>query len=135
MKSNHKTIEQRLELAAQSIAVPSREQFKPIFESVTKHGVVRSPYKRFFGLIHKVTAMNRMQKTWTLSLMTSIAVVLIVIIPTVSQPQQELVSFQTETISSEASQELRSLDQEDSIVEAIVESSLGQMAALGETQD
>ena len=135
MNSEHHIIEQELNKLSRQIIIPSREVFRPVFDRVTKSKSNRSIYSRFSVGVHKVYTMSRIQKTWALSLATSIAVVLIVIIPTVSTQQQEIVSYQGEIISAEANLETASLEQEDATVEKIVEVSLGQLTVLGESHE
>ncbi|MEI8224169.1 MAG: hypothetical protein WCG20_03540 [bacterium] len=123
MNKNHDIIEQELHNLSQRITVPSREVFKPIFDRVTNNHLARSPYQMFLdGLLR--------HKALVLSVATSLAVVMIVIIPAV-QPSSDT-WLQNETVVTEGNQETFLLEQEDAVVGSVVEQYLGQLEQLGE---
>lgn len=125
MNTNNITLEKRLRMAAHHSAVPSREAFRPLFELVTKNTMTRSPYQMFMSRLLR-------HKTLVISVATSLAVVMIVVIPSL-QPTNE-VNFQSETITAENSQEVTLLEQEDALVGTVVENYLGQLAHAGEQE-
>lgn len=122
MNKNYDKIEQELRNLSQQITVPSREAFKPVFDRVTKNKFVRSPYQALLDkLFH--------HKALMLSVATSLAVVAMVIIPSLQSGYE--VSMQHETVITESDQEVFLLEQEDAVIGGVIEQYLGQLEQFG----
>lgn len=128
MNKQQQTIEEVLHQASKQIEVPSREQFRPIFDRVTKSEVVRySEQSRISRWFHQI---SRFQKTVFVSMATSIAIIALVIIPAYS-PQSDVAENALPDLEIE--REMVLLNQEDVLVDYVVENYLGTITSLTET--
>lgn len=126
MNKNHDIIEQELRNLSQQITVPSRGAFKPIFDRVTNKDFTRSPYQTFLGGLFR-------HKALVLSIATSLAVVAMVIIPSL-QSGYEVLSVQSEAVIAESDQEVFLIEQEDAAIGGVIEQYLGQLEQFGEQE-
>jgi hypothetical protein len=130
MNNNHKTIESLFTELRNDITVPSRDAFTPLFDSVTKKQGMRytnNEVSYFHQWIHRV---SHFKKAIIISMATSMAVALIVIIPAVTPVTNS--SVEDDMVLTEESQELVLLDQEDTLVDQVVERYLGQLSSVPE---
>ena len=128
MNNNPKTIESLFEKVRSDIAVPSREQFRPVFDRVTKNELVRYTSNGVSFWTQWAHHVRTFRKTAVISVATSCAVLLLVIVPMMSSPTEY--ALQDDIFLAEENQELALLDQEDNLIGQAVEQYLGQFSTV-----
>jgi hypothetical protein len=125
MNNHPKTIELLFKESQENIAVPSRDQFKLIFNTVTNNSQVRYTSNEMSFVRKWMHRVERINRAILVSLVTSIALVVIVIVPQLGSSSITTVS--DEIVNLEAMQELSLINQEDVLIDQVVEKYFDQL--------
>lgn len=133
MKTNLSTnnLEALFEKTRTSIEIPSRAHIQPIFESVTKYHDARYIQQGEMNFFQKI--MHRMKHARTalfVSTFTSIALILLVVVPYTGTPSPSPETIADEWVQREGDQEVLLLNQEDVLIDQVIENYFDHVATL-----